>query len=203
MNRYLCSAWWLAPFALAFGGCCTIDVTPLVANEIALGERPVLHVNLNATVDPSLLLRTVSQDLATELDGEDLAVATDDLRAALAATDAFASVVRGRPGQGLHCELRLRSFEMVHFGALFFVLSLGVLPELHSNEYELVAEVTAPGRTPRTYTVVGRGDTWLWLPLLPIGLVQSVTQRSAQQQTVDGLVAQMARDGWLAGYSKR
>ncbi|MEQ1633940.1 MAG: hypothetical protein ABL997_16285 [Planctomycetota bacterium] len=184
MNRYLCAGWWLAPFALAFGGCCTIEVTPLVENEIALGERPVLHVNLSATVDPSLLLRTVSQDLATELDGEDLAVATDDLRAAFALTDAFASVVRGRPGQGLHCELRLRSFEMVHFGALFF-------------------EVTAPGRTPRTYTVVGRGDTWLWLPLLPIGLVQSVTQRSAQQQTVDGLVAQMARDGWLAGYSKR
>lgn len=74
-----------------------------------------------------------------------------------------------------------------------------MLPDVHGSHHELVARVTSPGRPPQTYTARSQSQTFVWVPLLPVGLWQAAFQSAPLQQAVDALVAQIAADGWLQG----
>lgn len=181
-------------------GCLTFVTVEPVLDAVPApraAQRPALDFGLHATLDPRLVAPELDGKAARELDGEDLAEATATFQGLLCATGAFASVERAPAGRRLHCELQARSAGMLHGGGVLFALTCGLVPELQTGADELVAQVTAPGRAPKSYRVTCHNSTWLWLPLLPVGLVQGLVQRFPPQQAVDALVAQMARDGWL------
>ena len=188
----------LGAFLLLVSACTTIRVEPNVSLASVRGlQRPSLDFELHRTGGSWLVSTPLDRRSAEGLDGEDLAQATVPFRAALLATEAFAGVARAAAGRRLHCDVQMYRGGSTYAGGMFLGLSLGLIPDLGNQECEIVALVTAPGREPRTYRASGNASTWLWLPLVPVGIVQCASQRSVLQQTVDAIVAQMAQDGWL------
>jgi len=189
-----------ALLSLALVSCRTITVEPagLALPRIPAERRPALAFDLRYSTDAALAYPELDGHVE-RFDGEDLAAETATLRDALVATQAFSSVRRGRPGRRLHCDLQVRAGFGTGTQMMSVVMTAGILPDIHSSHYELVASVTAPGRPPRTYTAKSDSETWVWLPLLPVGVCQLAFQSAPLQQAVDALVAQIAADDWLEG----
>ena len=118
-------------------------------------------------------------------------------RRRLEGTATFGPITRTQAVEGLQCAFELRSAPGSFGGGVLFALTLGTIPDCAYDDYLLTANVSAPGRQSCTYRVRTSGKTLLWLPLLPIGLVQLAPRRGDLQQTVDAMVTQMAKDGWL------
>jgi hypothetical protein len=182
---------------LSFAGCRMITVAPLplAPATSTIAARPDFDFELQLTEDPGLTRKELGY-LARKVDGEELARAQDAYREALLATDRFASVQPASAGQRLHCSLAVRAHRAIP-ETMVLVLSAGLIPDAKSERIELVATVTAPGRAATVYKVRARSHTLLWSPLIPIGLVQMVTQTGTLQQGIDALVASIAADGWL------
>lgn len=189
-----------ALLALLFATSCTwanVEPAPDLDLVHARSARPALGFDLRFTEDPRLLSPGADAEWAEEFDGEDLAEQTSLFRAALEGTGTFGSITRTPAVDGLHCAFELRSKSGVFGGGVWFALTLGSIPDLAQDEYSLTANVSAPGRQACTYRVRTSGKTFLWLPMLPVGLVQAAVRRGDLQQTVDALVTQLAKDGWL------
>lgn len=185
---------------LVAAGCMstTVEPAPDLVRLRAESTRPAFGFDLRFARDPRLQRPGLPAESAQELDGEDLARETERFREALEGTQAFGAIERTHAAGGLHGTFELRESGGLACGGMFFGLSLGLIPDLQSTDYELTAHVSAPGKTARSYRVRTAGAFVLWLPLFPIGLVQSLTQRGELQQSVDAIVTQMAQDGWLA-----
>jgi hypothetical protein len=184
---------------LAAPGCMWANVDPepdldLVPERSA---RPALGFDLRVIRDPRLLVPDVDVEWCEKRDGEDLAEETAIFRAALEGTGTFGSITRTQAVDGLHCAFELRSTPGTFGGGVFFALTLGLIPECAYDEYLLTANVSAPGRQSCSYRVRTSAKFLMWLPLLPIGLVQLAARRGDLQQTVDAMVTQLAKDGWL------
>ena len=135
---------------------------------------------------------------ARDYDGEHLYVETQRTRDHLLATGAFASARRAAGGEGLHCELHLAHAFHAGTQLMSVVLTAGVAPDRHQSDYVLTALVRAPGRAEQRYVVRCEAVTWVWVPLLPIGLAQLALQTDPLQQTFDALADALRADGWLA-----
>jgi hypothetical protein len=193
---------WSVTTVAAAAACTTIRVEPEPARDLPLPvpRVPALAFDLHVAEDPRLTNPGIDTTWVRELDGEDLAMATEPIVHALRETGAFGGVIRRKPGDALHCDLHLRRHACGPSGGGFLLLlSSGVFPEFRSVYYELAARVTAPGKEPRSYRATCHAEDCLCVLLLPVGLVQGLTQRTALQQTVDAVVLQMAADGWLDG----
>jgi hypothetical protein len=184
---------------LALASCRSVTVEPAAARPPALpaSQRRPLDFELHVTDDPRLFSADLDESSTVVLDGEDIARLVPSFRGALEATTAFSTVTRARAGKRLHCDLSVRKCRAVWGGGFLLALSLGLLPDVEHQYYEIVARVSAPGRSPQTYTVRSHGQTFLWMPLVPVALVQLLVTSGTLQQTVDSLVAQIAADGWL------
>ena len=184
---------------LAAPGCmwANVEPEPDLDRVRASSARPALGFDLRVIRDRRLLAPGVDVDWRDERDGEDLAEDTAIFRTALEGTGTFGSITRTQAVDGLHCAFELRSTPGTFGGGVFFALTLGLLPDCAYDEYLLTANVSAPGRQSCSYRVRTSGKTILWLPLMPIGLVQLAARRGDLQQTVDAMVTQLAKDGWL------
>jgi hypothetical protein len=189
-----------AALVLSLASCRTITVEPEGPGLPALpaAKRPALDFELHVTVDPHLSCRDTLESQSVVVDGEDLADLIAPFREALEATNVFSTIRRAPAGRRLHCNLSVRMFHPDPM-AFLLVCTAGLSPEVTNCHYEIVASVSAPGRLPQTYTVRSHGQTLLWTPLIPIGLVQLLVQSGTLQQTMDSLVARMAAYGWLQG----
>jgi hypothetical protein len=189
-----------ALLALLFATSCmwaNVEPAPDLDLVHARSARPALGFDLRFTEDPRLISPGADAEWAEEFDGEDLAEQTAIFRAALEGTGTFGSITRTQAVDGLHCAFELHWDSGVFGGGVWFALTLGLIPDLTLDEYLLTATVSAPGRQSSSYRVRTSGRTFLWLPMLPVGLVQAAVRRGELQQTVDALVTQMAKDGWL------
>lgn len=179
--------------------CTSISVAPEpdLARTLAATRRPDLGFSLVQGTDERLRNENASARSYAMLEGDSLELATLAFREALVGTEAFGQIGRADAGQGLHCAFELRTIGGAALGGILFALTVGLCPDHAYEEYELVATVTAPGKEARTYRARTSSGTWLWLPLLPIGIVQQLTQRGGLQETVDSIATQMANGGWL------
>jgi len=199
--RALATGALLAATFTALAGCRSITVVPEAARlpTVAAGQRR--DVTFDLRYDRHLLaLDPAATDDVVAYDGEDLYVEAQRVRDALVATGAFADVRRARTPRAdtLHCDLHVRYAFDAGTQLMSIVLTAGVAPDRHRGDLLLEAVVRAPGRTQARYAFRTESVTWIWVPLLPIGLGQLALQRPPLQQTVDALVAQLAADGLLA-----
>jgi len=189
-----------ALIALLFATSCmwaNVEPAPDLDLVHARSARPALGFDLRFTEDPRLISPGADAEWAEEFDGEDLAEQTAIFREALEGTASFGPITRTPEGGGLHCAFELRSYRGIFGGGVWFALTLGVIPDCSMEDFELTAKVSAPGREPCVYRVRTSGRTFLWLPMLPVGLVQAAARRGDLQQTVDAMATQLAKDGWL------
>lgn len=179
--------------------CTSVAVAPEPDLErvVAASRRPDLGFSLAQCKDGSLANPDYDVPEEPGLDGENLAMASAAFREALVETGAFGAITRTSAGTGLHCAFELRTCVGIVGGGVPFALTVGVIPDCGYDEWELVATVTGPGRAPSTYRARTSSSTFLWLPCLPIAIVQAFTQRGGFQETVDSIATQMANDGWL------
>ena len=189
---------WLA-------ACSTLSVEPPPATEFPLHPARPPALRFELVVDrvlPRRLFDTGSRD-PSELAGKPLARAARNFADYLRNTGAFAAVASDAEAPAdaqLSCNLRLHQRASgLSADGLLLTMSCGLIPEFATFDHELEACVSAPGRAPRTYRAVCSEQGCVWLPGLPVALVQVLTRRSPMQQTVDAVVAQIAADGWLDG----
>lgn len=194
----------LAPllFASVAAGCAsyriTIEPPPFDLAARAAHARGPLAVSLQSTYAPYVdgdLSRTDLYPRDRELGRQDL----ERYRQALAATQQFAAVTLGGPGQGLHCALTVVSGrEPAQPGRrwLSLLLTLGQLSHEQREIVRLEAVVSAPGRAPASYRFEGRVTTDA------VGADDVQTRRpyslcGPENELARALVSHLAKDGWL------
>lgn len=106
------------------------------------------------------------------------------------------------PRGDVHCALEFRRFDTGETASVFLsAITLTLLPGVTDGYGVLLATVSAADRAPVRYELRGTYTSWVWLPLLPVGIVQSFERGLGSPDTrpdlVRALVRRMLDDGFL------